>query len=51
MSKNTDNGITVYIGGMWYHFESANTLIGVLDDACDDAGYEYEKDCVMEYDD
>lgn len=45
------NGITVYLNGKWYWFESAEDLVEILDSNCNDAGYADGMDCVIEYDD
>lgn len=44
------NGVTVYINENWYWFESVEKLEDILDSNCNDAGYDCEKDGVIEYD-
>lgn len=43
-------GVTVYFNGNWYLFESERVLEEVLEESCDDAGYETELKNVIEYD-
>lgn len=43
-------GITVYINGSWYWFENAKYLEDLLNEHCNDAGYEPVKNLYMEYD-
>lgn len=43
-------GATVYINGMWFYFERVEDLVDVLNINCNDAGYDSEKDCIIEYD-
>ena len=42
-------GITVYINGSWYWFESDEKLEKALDENCNDAGYDSDVSLHIEY--
>lgn len=40
---NDRMGATVYMNGTWYYFENVENLESVLDENCNDAGFENGK--------